>query len=291
MKKSFGKSSHSPRSSGHSQSRSGARNSGRGPAVAVKAGGVADIPKTWRAVVGNHAINEALKVASSDCKKLWVKGTWESNEDLRRIVESAQRLRLQFEVKSDGVLDKLASTHQGAVLYVDGAPEFSFDLLKSKEQSVVLMLDGLEDPHNLGAIMRTSWLVGADAIITPEDRAVGLTPIVHKVACGGVEHVPLEQVNNFTRHAEALKEQGYWIYGLSHKATKTLFDMNLPEKVVWAIGAEDKGLRGTTEKICDELVSIPQVSAGASYNASVAAAMALSETCRQFAQRAKTKKT
>lgn len=273
------RSSHSSSARGHAPQRG---------AVPTKA---PEIPKDWRAVVGNHAIHEALSVSKSACKKLWVRATWESSEELREIVERSRKAQLSIETKSDGVLDKLASTHQGAVLYVDSAPAFNLEGLQKKESAVVLMLDGLEDPHNLGAIMRTSWLMGADAIMTPEDRAVGLTPIVHKVACGGVEHVPLERVNNFTRHAEALKEQGFWVYGLSHKATKTLWEMELPDKVVWAIGAEDKGLRTTTEKICDELVSIPQVSAGASYNASVAAAIALAESRRQIARRAKNKKT
>lgn len=267
---------------------SGARVAGGSPRAASGGGG--DIPKNWRAVVGSHAIGEAFLVNKQKCKKLWVRQTWESAEDLRAFVETAQRARVQVEFKADAVLDKIAFTHQGAVLYVEGAPIYNLEKFSEKEFSVVLMLDGLEDPHNLGAIMRTAWLMGADGIITPEDRAVGLTPIVHKVACGGVEHVPLVQINNFTNHAEALKKQGYWVFGLSHKATRSLFDLDLPEKVVWAIGSEDKGLRGTTEKICDELVSIPQVSAGASYNASVATAIALTETYRQFAQRGKNSK-
>lgn len=253
--------------------------------------GSTDIPKDWRAVVGTHAIHEALTVRPQACRKAWLRDTWESSEDLREIMERLKRAHVPVEMKSDGVLDRLASTHQGAVVYVQGAPEFDIKKLESHSESIVLMLDGLEDPHNLGAILRTSWLMGAHAVITPEDRAVGLTPIVHKVACGGVEHVPLERVNNFTRHAEELKKQGYWIYGLSHKATKSLYDIELPDKVVWAIGAEDKGLRGTTEKACDELVSIPQVNAGASYNASVAAAIAVAEARRQIAQRGKSKKT
>ena len=253
--------------------------------------GATDIPKDWRAVVGTHAIHEVLTVRPQACRKAWLRETWESSEDLREIMERLKRAHIQVEMKSDGVLDRLASTHQGAVVYVQGAPEFDIKKLEAHSESIVLMLDGLEDPHNLGAILRTSWLMGAHAVITPEDRAVGLTPIVHKVACGGVEHVPLERVNNFTRHAEELKKQGYWIYGLSHKATKSLYDVELADKVVWAIGAEDKGLRGTTEKACDELVSIPQVNAGASYNASVAAAIAIAEARRQIAQRGKTKKT
>ena len=153
------------------------------------------------------------------------------------------------------------------------------------------MLDGIEDPHNLGAILRTSWLTGVHGVLIPEDRAVGLTPTVHKVACGGVEHVPVEETTNFSNYAEDLKKKGYWIYGLSPRGKKSIFELDLPEKVVWAIGAEDKGMRVTTERLCDELVFIPQSSASASYNASVATAMALTETLRQHAPRGNRKKS
>jgi 23S rRNA (guanosine2251-2'-O)-methyltransferase len=115
----------------------------------------------------------------------------------------------------------------------------------------------------------------------PEDRSVGLSPTVHKVACGGVEHVPFEQYSQFHPKLEELKKQGYWVFGLSHKAEKNLFEIKIPEKVIWVLGAEDKGLRTTTERVCDELVCLPQADAAASYNVSVAAGMTLIETLRQ----------
>lgn len=244
-----------------------------------------EIPKSWRAVTGTHAIREAFAVRPTQIKALWLRQGWESSEDLRDFEELAGKFRLKPDLKPVAVLDRLCSTHQGAIAYVAERPSLDLEGLANFKTSVILALDGLEDPHNLGAILRTAWLTGAHGLLIPEDRAVGLTPTVHKVACGGAEHVPVEEANQFTPTVERLKEQGYWVFGLSHKAKKTLFDLKLPEKVVWAIGAEDRGLRGSTERLCDELVSIPQLSDAASYNASVATAMALTETLRQHRHR------
>lgn len=240
-----------------------------------------EIPREWRPVIGTHAIKEALSVHSRMGKVLWLRQGWESSAELREIQEFTLKAKIKIENRPESVIDRFGSSHQGAVLFMDGAPELSMDKLDDLDHSIVLMLDGIEDPHNLGAILRTSWLIGVQAVLVPEDRAVGLTPTVHKVACGGAEHVPVEATTNFAKYAEELKKKGYWIYGLSPHGKKSIFDLQLPEKVVWAIGSEDKGMRVTTERLCDELVYIPQSSAAASYNASVATAMALTETLRQ----------
>lgn len=249
------------------------------------------IPREWRVVIGTHAINEVLRVRPRQVKGMWLRQGWESSGDLREMHDLAQVNKLKVDIKPDGVIEKFGASQQGAVVFVDGAPEFRMQELAKFEKSMVLMLDGIEDPHNLGAIMRTSWLVGAHGVLIPEDRAVGLTPTVHKVACGGVEHVPVEETTNFAKYAEELKKQGYWIYGLSPRGKQSIFELELPDKVVWAVGAEDKGLRVTTERLCDELAYIPQASSSASYNASVATAMALAETLRQHAPRGNRKKS
>lgn len=240
------------------------------------------IPKSWRIVIGNHAIHETLKVRPKRVLSAWLRQGWESSQDLRELHDELKKHKIKTEVKPLGILDRFGG-HQGAAVMLEEVPELSWASLKEKSKSQVLVLDGIEDPHNLGAIMRTAWLMRVDAIFIPADRSVGLTPGVHKVACGGVEHVPVEVCTNFSNPLEELKKIGYWVFGLSHEGDKTIFDLNFPEKVVWVIGAEDKGLRSTTQKLCDELVSIPQVSAAASYNASVATGMALSETFRQQA--------
>lgn len=240
-----------------------------------------EVPRSYRIIAGQHAIDEAIKIQGRKLKGLWLKQGWESSNELRELNSVALKLGLSIEVKSEVTLDRYCATHQGALVFADGRPRIDYEKLESLEQSTILILDGLEDPHNLGAILRTSWLVGCQGALTPEERAVGLTSTVHKVACGGVEHVPVEELTSFTNTVEKLKQQGFWVFGLSPRGKKSIFELQIPEKVVWAIGSEDKGLRTTTEKLCDELVYIPQQTEAASYNASVATAMALTETLRQ----------
>jgi 23S rRNA (guanosine2251-2'-O)-methyltransferase len=221
-----------------------------------------------------------LSVNLKTVEGAWLRQGWESSEELREFHDLLKRTRAKIEFVPIGQLDRFGG-HQGAAVFSNQTPQFELKKLASKSHSRLVLLDGVEDPHNLGAVMRTAWLMGIDGILIPQDRSVGLTPSVHKVACGGVEHVPVQVCGSFANPIAELKEAGFWVFGLSHKSKKGLFQQKLPEKIVWAIGAEDKGLRITTERLCDELISIPQLSASASYNASVAAAIALTETFRQ----------
>lgn len=234
-----------------------------------------------RSIAGNHAIKEILSVRPRTVRAAWLTQRWESSADLREFHKILTANKIKVEIKPDNKLEEICRSHQGAILQADPQKEFDLAQLKEATTATVLLLDGLEDPHNLGAILRTSWLLGVKAILVPQDRAVGLTATVHKIACGGVEHVPVITCNQFAKPIEELKEMGFWVFGLSHKAKTTLHSWKAHEKVVWCIGAEEKGLRTTTERLCDELVQIPQLSAAASFNASVAAAIALSETHRQ----------
>lgn len=235
--------------------------------------------KNQRWVVGNHAIQEILTVRPQSVVKVIFQQGWQGLHLQKDIFNKVKSLRLAHEEKPKGFLEQIHSHHQGCLVLAEGRPAFLESQLSNPSQ--ILFLDGIEDPHNLGAICRTSWLLGIQAIFIPEDRAVDLTPTVHKVACGGVEHVPVVLENQFKNQIERFKELGYWVYGLSHKAEKNIFECQFPRQIVWCIGAEDKGLRTTTEKLCDDLVSIPQISANASYNASVATALALAEGYRQ----------
>jgi 23S rRNA (guanosine2251-2'-O)-methyltransferase len=236
--------------------------------------------KDHRIVIGNHAVREVLAVRPKAVRGAWIKQGWEASAELRELHDVLKQAGAKVELKAESILDRFGG-HQGLALFLKETPDLNWTALAEKTHSRILLLDGIEDPHNLGAILRTSWLMGVDGVLIPQDRSVGLSPSVHKVACGGVEHVPVEICGQFAGPIEELKKQGFWVFGLSHNSKKTLFDFKLPEKIVWAVGAEDKGLRVTTERLCDELVSIPQLSASASYNASVAAAIALTETFRQ----------
>lgn len=238
------------------------------------------VPAGHRVVIGDHAIREAIKVHAKKIDKMILQENWERSQDLKALQKLAREQRVKIEVKNEAVLDKFGS-HQGAAVVVKGEPELDVATLQNREHAIILALDGIEDPHNLGAIWRSSWLMGVAGLLLTEDRSVGLTPVVHKVASGGVEHVPSEHMNQFKPAFDALREQGFWIFGLSHNAQKSIYDLKIPEKVVWVLGSEARGLRTTTEKDCDELISLPQVSADASYNVSVAAGIALAETRRQ----------
>ncbi len=235
----------------------------------------------FRSIAGNHAIRELLQTHPKSIRAAWLTQRWESSAELREFHKLLTAKKIKIEIKSDNKLEEVCRSHQGAILQADPLKEFDLAELKDLRTATVLVLDGLEDPHNLGAILRTSWLLGVKAILVPQDRAVGVTATVHKIACGGVEHVPVITCNQFAKPIEQLKEMGFWVFGLSHEAKTNLHNWKAHEKVVWCIGAEEKGLRTTTERLCDELVQIPQLSAAASFNASVAAAIALSETHRQ----------
>ncbi len=234
-----------------------------------------------RVVVGVHACREVLKMGSGDVAEAWVKKGWEHSDVLTHFYEDMRRLNIGVVEKLGGFLDKAGLGHQGIALLVNGAPEIDWSLIGQEESEVFLGLDGIEDPHNLGAILRTAWLLGVKGAVVPSERSVGLTSTVHKVACGGVEHVPVDKCTRFSVPFEEFKEKGFWIYGLSANGGRSIWETKFSRKTVLVVGSEDKGLRITTENQCDELVHIPQACAEGSYNASVATALALAEVVRQ----------
>ena len=237
-----------------------------------------------RWVIGIHSCEETLKVRPKKIREVWVREDYLSSESLREIAETAQKHRIELKTKSAGQLDILGQGHQGVALAVTESPELKWKSFEGETTHVVLLLDGLEDPHNLGSILRTAWLSGVTAILTPEDRAVGLTATVCKIASGGAEHVPVDTHANLASAIQQLKDLGFWIYGLSEKGARKPWEFELPKKIAWVVGNEGSGMRVPTERACDELVRLPQVPTGSSYNASIAAAMALAETCRQLKQ-------
>ena len=237
--------------------------------------------KPLRITMGIHAVHEALNVHPKWAKELWVKESAESQAQISPLVALAERLRIPIKPLSGRRLDELGSGHQGVALQLSESPELDESEL-DRDVCVLLALDQVTDPHNLGAVLRTSWLFGSRGVIIPEDRSVSLTPTVCKVAQGGAEHVPIIEVSPMDQELKRLKDKGFWVFGLSHKSTQTIFDLKLPDKVVWVLGAEGSGLRKPVERACDELISIPQLAPHASFNVSVAAGVALSETYRQL---------
>jgi 23S rRNA (guanosine2251-2'-O)-methyltransferase len=147
--------------------------------------------------------------------------------------------------------------------------------------ALLLVLDGVQDPHNLGACLRVADAFGVHAVIAPKDRAVGITAVVSKVATGAAETVPYIAVTNLARTLRELKERNIWLYGADETATASLWDVRLNGALAWVLGAEGEGMRRLTREHCDELVRIPMTGSVQSLNVSVAAGVCLGETARQ----------
>lgn len=237
-----------------------------------------------RWVIGIHSCEEVLRVRPKAIREVWLRDGYMDSASLREIAEAAQRARITVQTKAVGLLDRMGSGNQGVAIAVMESPTIDWEDLKSRESAILIFLDGIEDPHNLGSVLRTAWLTNVAGVIIPADRAVGLTPTVCKIASGGAEHVPVEAVANLSSQLEELKELGFWSYGLSEKGKRVPWDFKLTGKIAWVVGSEGSGLRVPTERACDELVRIPQVASGSSYNASIALSMALMETVRQLGE-------
>ena len=238
-----------------------------------------------RVVVGIHAVEDLLAVRPIAVAQFWIRDKFNDHPELSALHDQAKSLGIRVQTQAPGTLDKIVGSHQGVIAFVGEDPEINWTEIESAEQATLIALDEVEDPHNLGAVMRTAWLLGAQGVLTPERRSAQLSPAVSKVAQGAVEHVPVVSDMALPQQLEALKQHGFWILGLSHKAKQCLYALEIPEKVVFVLGSESSGLRKSVEGMCDDLISIPQLAPNASYNVSVAAAMALGETYRQRQQK------
>jgi 23S rRNA (guanosine2251-2'-O)-methyltransferase len=194
--------------------------------------------------------------------------------------------RKQLEIWSEG------QKHQGAMAEIQasgtdaGLTESDvLELLASQDRALVLMLDGVTDPHNLGACLRTADATGVDAVIVPKDKSAGMTPVVRKVACGAAETVPLVAVTNLARFIDSIKSLGVWVIGAAGEADQSLYDVDLTGKTAVVMGAEGTGLRRLTKDKCDLLVRIPMCGTVSSLNVSVATGVMLYEALRQRQKR------
>jgi 23S rRNA (guanosine2251-2'-O)-methyltransferase len=208
----------------------------------------------------------------------------------------AERAGVKVTTAADAELDKLAEggRHQGVVAQItprSGDPETQLEeaLEASVGPPLLLVLDGVQDPHNLGACLRSADAAGACAVIVPRDRAAGLTPVVRKVAAGAAETVPLVSVVNLARTLRDLKDRGIWLVGTDDTASSTLFEADLAGPLALVMGSEGEGMRRLTRECCDQLVSVPMAGAVESLNVSVAAGVALFEAVRQRWSGAKTR--
>ena len=176
--------------------------------------------------------------------------------------------------------------HQGVAAFCTPGKlpdeNFLYELIASLDTApLLLVLDGITDPHNLGACLRTAEAAGVNAVITPKDRSAGITPVVRKVACGAADIVPLIPVTNLARCLKKLQELGVWLTGTSDKANTSLFEHDLTGPLALVMGAEGDGMRRLTTEACDSLVFIPMAGEISSLNVSVATGVCLFEACRQ----------
>jgi 23S rRNA (guanosine2251-2'-O)-methyltransferase len=240
---------------------------------------------TPKVLFGFHAVGVRLRTAPKTILELYVDAS-RKDARMRQFLQKAQEAGLR-PVEADGLrLARLAGSagHQGVVARVEAlqATTSLDDLLDAiEEPPLLLVLDGVTDPHNLGACLRVADGAGAHAVIAPKDHAVGINATVAKVASGAAETVPYFMVTNLARTLGELKERNIWCLGLSDEATQTLYQSDLKTATALVMGAEGTGLRQLTRKTCDALVSIPMLGAVESLNVSVASGICLYEAVRQ----------
>jgi 23S rRNA (guanosine2251-2'-O)-methyltransferase len=234
-------------------------------------------------MTGFHAVEEALAAGRPLDRIVIARGR--HGERIEEIVRLAKSRGVPVRFEDRQQVDRLAGTreHQGIAALAAAKPAVGLeDLLCAKTaQGLLFLLDGIEDPHNLGAIVRTSLAAGAQGVVIPERRAAGLSDTVERASAGALAHLPVARVKNLVRAMEEMKEAGYWLVGLDERAEKTYTEVDLKGPVGIVLGSEGEGLHELTRKRCDFLVSLPTAGPVRSLNVSVAAGVMLFEVLRQ----------
>lgn len=242
----------------------------------------------YRKVIGIHSCKEALKCRNpKELKNFFIIENAIHKPSFKELLKLAKEKNLKPELVSPKKLNKLldysGDSHQGVLLEVHHS--FKEDLCLKKiidqKDATILVLDRIQDPRNLGAIIRTAWLMSVSCLFLSDRNSVGLTPSVIKSASGAVEHLPIFIKNNLCQVLKQLKESRFLVYALCMSAQKSLWGQNLSGKKAFVLGGEQKGIRASLIKSCDERLSIPQKEKDASYNVSVASAIVLSEDLKQ----------
>ena len=241
------------------------------------------------AIHGIHAVAAALKYEPEQLSGLWVERQRRDGR-LQALLEQATACGVAVHYADRAELDRLSdgARHQGIVARLVGRPPTWHEddlpdvLARANGSALLLVLDGVQDPHNLGACLRSAAAAGVHAVLAPADRAVGLTATVRKVACGAADIVPFMQVTNLARTLRNLREQGVWLVGAAGEVEMSLYQVDFTAPTAIVLGAEEKGLRRLTREVCDHLARIPLAVGGIeSLNVSVAAGIFLFEARRQ----------
>jgi 23S rRNA (guanosine2251-2'-O)-methyltransferase len=241
-------------------------------------------------IYGLHAVDEALKARGRRFE--WV-GVAKERHDLRlqRVIEDCRKHGVAVRFLPRAELDRMAgnNAHQGVVA-VTSAKQYNDldDIIAAKRShySLIVLLDGVEDPHNLGAILRTADAAGVDGVVIPERRAAGVSGTVAKASAGASEHLPVAKVTNIARALEDLKSKNVWIVGLDERGQQTYDSVDYSMDCAVVLGGEGKGVHDLVRRKCDFLVSIPMLGKVSSLNVSVAAGVVLYEIVRQRRSRA-----
>jgi len=243
-------------------------------------------------LVGLHSVEGALKHDAGNIVELLVEQGHE-NRRLKALVDLARAKGVAVHARPREFLDRATGgmRHQGVIArYRRGEALAESDLERlvadAGREALFLVLDGVQDPHNLGACLRSACAAGVTAVIVPKDRAVGITPVVRAASAGAADRVPLVRVTNLVRTLESLKTAGVWVTGLAAQANDSLYAIDLCGPVALVVGGESDGLRRLTRDTCDHLAAIPMVGDVESLNVSVATGIALFEVRRQRRARA-----
>jgi 23S rRNA (guanosine2251-2'-O)-methyltransferase len=231
-------------------------------------------------LAGIHPVREALRAGRGLDRVLIARGT--GGPRLQEIIDLARQRSVPVRFEPREALDRASNSaaHQGVLAFGAAQRYAELDEIADSAQLLVV-LDGVEDPHNLGAIVRTAHAAGAAAVLVPDRRAAGLTETVAKAAAGALEHLPVVRVGNVSQTLEALKGRGFWIYGLDERGTDLYSETDYARPTVLVLGGEGQGLHQLVKKHCDVLVRIPMAGAISSLNVSVAAGIVLFEWKRR----------
>jgi len=236
-------------------------------------------------IFGFHSVESVIKNDPVNILQLLVEKN-RSDKRMMQLVSYAESQGISVEYLKKTDLEKQADSRktQGvAIRYkaVAQMPSKSLEDILQKDDVFLLVLDGVTDPHNLGACLRSADAAGVDAVIVPKDRAAGITPVARKVACGAAESVPFFQVTNLVRTLKQLKDNDVWIAGTAGEADNNIYDVKFSGKLALIMGAEEKGMRRLTRENCDQLIKLPMAGQVESLNVSVATGVCLFEIVRQ----------
>ncbi len=240
--------------------------------------------KTHEIIYGIHAVEAALRNQPENVLQVFVQQSRDDNR-IKKILDIAKNSGISLQSISNEKLKEKCpkARHQGVLAEIrhNLFNTVSLDDILEKKSVLLLVLDEVQDPHNIGACLRTADAVGVDAVIVSKNRSPALTPVMRNVASGAAETVPYIMVSNIARTLEKIKDSNVWVMGTSDDTKKTLYDANANQRLALVMGSEGKGMRRLTRETCDELVSIPMQGSVESLNISVASAVCLYEIRRQ----------